>query len=167
MSIETPFVDASVPNFMFATISILLCELEYQMSIFPEIQEHGIVIIEDFSGIGTAHYKYMITNPSVRSVFATLLRGAMPVMVKQVWMCNQATIFTLIFKIMKPLLGKKMLERINVIGSKHQAAIEDLGGEQYAPVWMHQGQGKGTVVDSFTDDAIVSMFHKVFPFHSD
>ena len=75
----------------------------------PDAQKHGVVLVAypHHAKLGQLDRKLMKTN-------AAIMKGAMPVRISGIHICNPPAFFQLIYPIIKLLLGERLRKRINL-----------------------------------------------------
>ena len=60
-----------------------------------------------------------------------------------------------------------MLARINLIGTKHEKAVEVVGGAEFVPDILKGGLAKRSPEHGLSESMIKTHLMKAFPFHSE
>merc|ERR1712179_8006 len=96
-----------------------------------------------------------------------LFQGGMPLLMKSIVICNEPRIFTVLWKVAKLFLSKKMLERVNMVGSKHEKVADTVGGAEFIPDMLNGGVVKPDPEHALSAEMIKTHLVKAFPFHSE
>eukprot|EP01121_Diplochlamys_sp_Union-15-3_P011711 TRINITY_DN3424_c0_g1_i7.p1 TRINITY_DN3424_c0_g1~~TRINITY_DN3424_c0_g1_i7.p1 ORF type:complete len:434 (-),score=96.89 TRINITY_DN3424_c0_g1_i7:74-1375(-) len=87
----------------------------------------GAVIIQDFSGLGWGH----VYNPAlaaIKKVFA-IDADNYPEFLRRCYFINCPKIFTMLWAIVKPWVDKRTLDKIKILGSNYQEALDTINPE--------------------------------------
>ena len=103
----------------------------YFYSNFAETRQNGIVWVVDTEGFNSQHFKLVAFNREFQKLHAKLWCGTVPLTISKVWVCNESKLITAAWKIFKPLLTKKLIDRVEMIGERRQAIVDDLGGPNF------------------------------------
>lgn len=167
ISFDTGKINLDGKDNLFAAIVTSIIYLDYILENIPEVQTHGTVYIEDHASMTMKHYKSMLTDIQLNKVMTDLFQGGMPLMMKSIVICNEPRVFSILWKVIKLFLSKKMLARISLIGSKHEKAAEVLGGAEYVPVSLTGGLANPSQEHALSEKMIKEHLMKAFPFHSE
>merc|ERR1739848_427165 len=156
--------DVSIPYCVEALVLTFLAEFDYLMEKYPDIRKNGCIFIEDHSAMNWSHYKLFVTSAKDMGALMDLFQGALPVKLKTIWILNEASFFSVIWKIFKPFLSKKMLSRLHIQGKDHAPMVEALGGVENTPGFLAVGESK---VLQFGDDwDLETYLRKALPFET-
>ncbi|CAL8141942.1 unnamed protein product [Orchesella dallaii] len=93
-----------------------------------DTQYNGITVIIDFKGFGFSHAR--LIGPRRLQQIASLLQDSYPARFKEIHLINHASIFNMVFSLIKPFLKEKIRKRINFhaydIGSLHKFVSPDI-----------------------------------------
>ncbi|KAL0274471.1 UNVERIFIED_CONTAM: hypothetical protein PYX00_006884 [Menopon gallinae] len=81
----------------------------------PATQVNGVVVIMDFEGLGLKQIKELTPNFSLRLL--SFIQDAMPLRLKEVHIVKQPRIFSMVWKIFKPLIKEKLDKRLHFHGN--------------------------------------------------
>jgi len=167
ISFETGKINLDGKDNLFAAIVISIIYLDYILENIPQVQTHGTVYVEDHATMTMKHYKSMITDMKLQKVMTDLFQGGMPLLMKSIVICNEPMIFSMLWKVFKVFLSKKMLERVNLVGSKHEKVAGVLGGPEFVPDMLNGGVAKPNEEHRLSEEMIKKHLVKAFPFHSE
>ena len=109
----------------------------------------------------------MITDMKLQKVLSDLFQGGMPLLMKSIVICNEPTIFSILWKVAKLFLSKKMLERVHMVGEKHQKVADILGGPEFVPNFLKGGTAEPNIEFRLSEQILKENLVKAFPFHSE
>lgn len=89
----------------------------------PATQVNGVVVIMDFEGLGLKQIKELTPSFSLRLL--SFIQDAMPLRLKQVHIVKQPMLFSMVWKIFKPLIKEKLDKRVS--DSRRKAPAADNG----------------------------------------
>lgn len=110
-----------------------------------EVQINGLVTIEDMKDLDLRLMAKMTTSVMRQMTFITT--DAMPMRYKMMHMVNEGKIFDFIFKMFKPFVKQKLLDRIQLHGKDYSKLHEDID-RKHLPTFL------GGEMDNFFEEAI-------------
>jgi len=90
-----------------------------------------------------------------------LASGALPIIIKQIFLCDEPYFLNILYAMLKPFLSVKIKKRVNMIGKNYSQLIEDLGGLEYTPVFIEGGLRKCEELPNIEEAVILAK--KAFP----
>jgi len=160
-------IDLNQPNALYAACVMSIIYLDYIQQSVPQIQTHGIAYVEDHGSMTRKHYMSMMTDMKLNKVLSDLFQGGMPLLMKSVTICNEPTVFSILWKMVKFFLSKKMLARIHIVGNQYYKVTEQLGGEEFVPNILPNGKAEPCAQYALTDEILKKHLLAAFPFHSE
>ncbi|KAI4465974.1 alpha-tocopherol transfer protein-related [Holotrichia oblita] len=85
----------------------------------PETQIRGAVVIMDYKGLGMKQIGAL--TPAFAVKLMSFIQDAMPLRLKEVHFVNNPMLFSIVWKIIKPLVREKLNKRIHFHGSKMES----------------------------------------------
>jgi len=161
ITFESGKLDPELKDAMYATTILSLLQLNYIVEKYPETRKSGFVFIEDHGGLTMAHYKLMILDMGMHKIMMKFFDGGFPMRVMNIWITNEPSFFSVIFKLIKPFMSQKMLDRIHVVGPDKEQVIDYLGGPQYGPEFLG---GTADILSKMDDVKLEDELRKVLPF---
>lgn len=133
-------LDPQLITHIYGVVYDCLAFFEYFYSNFAETRQNGIVWVVDTEGFNSQHFKLVAFNREFQKLHAKLWCGTVPLTISKVWVCNESKLITAAWKIFKPLLTKKLIDRVEMIGERRQAIVDDLGGPNFTPSFIPGGK---------------------------
>ncbi|KRT81284.1 CRAL-TRIO domain containing protein [Oryctes borbonicus] len=85
----------------------------------PETQIRGAVVVMDYKGLGMKQISAF--TPAFAMKLMAFIQDAMPMRLKEVHFINNPIMFSIVWKIIKPLVKEKLSKRIHFHGSKMES----------------------------------------------
>jgi len=132
-------LDPKLITAIYGVVYDCLAFFEYFYSTFKQTRKNGIVWVVDTDGFNYEHFKLVAFNREFQKLHAKLWCGTVPLTISKVWVCNESKLINSAWTIFRQLLSKKLVDRVEMTGSKIESIINDLGGNSFAPDFIHGG----------------------------
>lgn len=116
-----------------------LAFFDYFYSTFQQTKKNGIVWVVDTEGFNYDHFKLVAFNREFQKLHAKLWCGTVPLTISKVWVCNESKLINSAWSIFKPLLTKKLVDRVQMVGKQTSVIVDDLGGVNFSPTFLNGG----------------------------
>lgn len=137
------FISANLnPDFISHVSAVVLACLaffEYFYCTFEQTKYNGIIWVVDHRGFSMSHFKLLAFNREFHTLHGRLWSGTVPISIESIWICNEGRMIRTLFKIFKPFISSKIMNRVNMVGNCYQKIIQDLGGPAYTPAFISGG----------------------------
>jgi len=136
----TSQVDPRKPDVLLGQLLASVVIVEYlQQKFNAHVKKYGMIMVMDHSGMTLQHYHTFLTNPTMLRLFAEFYCNAIPIVIHQQGVLNEAKTTNLLFMLARPFLAKEMVDKIEFYGCQHENIITELGGIENTPDFILGG----------------------------
>lgn len=139
LGLQCKNLDPKLITQIYGVVYDCLAFFEYFYSTFKQTRRNGIVWVVDTDGFNYEHFKLVAFNREFQKLHAKLWCGTVPLTISKVWVCNESKLINSAWTIFRKLLSKKLVDRVEMAGSKFENIIDDLGGSSFTPDFIDGG----------------------------
>lgn len=149
--IEGIMKHADTENLHLGLVINILIVIENIMKQHPTVRQNGVVIIESHKGMTLTFIRKVMGIKFARWM-GNFFSGAFPTMVKNLWIADEPPFIGMIFKLIKPFLSKKILERLYFVGQNYHLIEENVGGKEFLPEFVTGERKPTNLIPEMSDE---------------
>ena len=139
LGLQCKNLDPQLITQIYGVVYDCLAFFDYFYSQFQQTKKNGIVWVVDTEGFNYDHFKLVAFNREFQKLHAKLWCGTVPLTISKVWVCNESKLINTAWGIFKPLLTKKLVDRVQMVGKTTSLIVDDLGGVDFSPEFLAGG----------------------------
>ena len=144
-------------NFLEACTYSSLILLEYLSETFPDLNDTGVISIEDQKHFNLKMLTIFIKNPSFTKNWSKLMDGTLPIRFHKCFIANGPKLISVCFKMLKPFMSQKMLDKFFIVDDV-EIIRQEVGGDDNLPFSLGGGNHHQELYLDYEE-----MLRKVFP----
>lgn len=139
------------------SLIMTLCVMDKLLEDHPDLNDTGIVSIENQASFNMKMFKAMMSNMGVIKKMAGIMEGTVPLRFNKCWIANGPKLITALWNICKKFLTQKIIDKCDFVNNT-RVISEDLGGDEFLPDFLG---GKNSLKN--LDFSYAEQVRKVFP----